>query len=58
MNKKDNAKCFPKDDEYDTGKYDVTPDEDGKNPLTGSPIHGLKGNRWFTCVALEVFALE
>ena len=37
----------------DHGKYDVVRLPDGKNPLTGSTHYGR-----FTCVELEVFALE
>ena len=39
--------------EYDNGKYEVVRLPDGKNPLTGS-THEYD----FTCVELEVFALE
>ena len=53
MNKKDNGWSHTKGDEYDYGKYEVVRLPDGKNPLTGS-THEYK----FTCVELEVFALE
>jgi len=39
-----------KGDVYDFGKYEVVRLPDGKNTLTGSDL--------FTCVELEVFALE
>ena len=38
---------------WDYGKYEVVRLPDGKNPLTGSS-HEYE----FTCVELEVFALE
>ena len=38
---------------WDYGKYEVVRLPDGKNPLTGST-----DLMWFTCVELEVFALQ
>ena len=44
---------FTKEDEDDDdGKYEVVRLPEGKNPLTGST------GGFFTCVELEVFALE
>ena len=44
---------FTKENWRDYGKYEVVRLPDGKNPLTGS-THEHE----FTCVELEVFALE
>ena len=55
------GKSYTKGDKWDMGKYEVVRLPDGKNPLTGSidkyelfSIH----EKCFTCVELEVFALE
>ena len=42
-----------KGDSWDYGEYEVVRLPDGKNPLTGAST-----NIGFTCVELEVFALE
>ena len=47
-----NGFSVTKGHKYDDGKYEVARLPDGKNPLTGSTHDG------FTCVELEVFALE
>ena len=52
MNKENYGWSRTKGHEDDYGKYEVAPLPDGKNPLTGSTNIG------FTCVELEVFALE
>ena len=48
-----NGRSRTKGDYYDHGKYEVVRLPDGKNSLTGSTHE-----RDFTCVELEVYALE
>jgi hypothetical protein len=65
MNEQNKGVCamsgmLPKDADYrnvDPGKYRVSPDPQGRNPLTGSKDYSGERNV-FTCVELEVFALE
>jgi len=49
-----NGASLTKESEHDYGKYEVLRLSDGKNPLTGS----TDKQGAFTCVELEVFALE
>ena len=53
MNEEDNGRSVTKGHRWDHGKYEVVRLPDGKNPLTGST-----DEYGFTCVELEVFALE
>ena len=57
MNDENHGVCNTKDMNNDKGRYDVPADKDGKSPLTGSNFLGYDWKS-FTCVELEVFALE
>ena len=53
MNEENGGYAVTKESVCDYGKYEVVRLPDGKNPLTGSTLWDR-----FTCVELEVFALE
>jgi len=51
------GRCFT-EGKRDDGKYNVPADQNGRNPLTGSSFIDDRGRNAFTCLELEVFALE
>lgn len=57
LNAKNIGRCETKG-KNDYGKFDVPEDEEGRNVLTGSKFFNEHGSRCFTCVELEVFALQ
>jgi len=61
MNKKNGGLCNA---EYmawsvaNYGQYSIPADHQVRSPLTGSNVIDADGDKLFTCVELEVFALE
>jgi len=57
MNKENGGICNT-DGMNDDAHYDVSADEFGRSLLTGSSFIDRYGTKLFTCIEIEVFALE